>query len=291
MGQSEKVLGQYQEALGQSGKILGQYQEVLGQSGKVLGQNQEVLGQRGKVLVQYQEVLGQSGKVLGQYQEVLGHSRKVLGQYRKDFSVPKSLGTAPRSLGTVQKSLGTLLQSLGTVPKGLGTVPRSLGTLLKGKTFGMVSAVATEDNRGDDRGDLDATASHEATVENGTTTNQEKTPLLEVSDLMAKLEQIDKKLKCSEKDREVIKKEIRYNKNEYLDNYFNLASATEEKLQQMSDKVEATDKDREKNIKKDMQVMKQRYDTVNSKLGSLETRMDTMRRDQAESSCAIQAKT
>ena len=39
-----------------------------------------------------------------------------------------------------------------------------------------------------------------------------------------------------------------------------------------------------------MQEMKQRYDTVNSKLGSLETRMDTMSRDQAESSCAIQAK-
>ena len=58
----------------------------------------------------------------------------------------------------------------------------------------------------------------------------------------------------------------------------------------MSDKVEATDKDREKNIKKDMQEMKQRYDTVNSKLGNLETRMDTMSRDQAESSCAIQSK-
>ena len=39
-----------------------------------------------------------------------------------------------------------------------------------------------------------------------------------------------------------------------------------------------------------MQVMKQWYDTVNSKLGSLETRMDTMSRDQAESSSAIQAK-
>ena len=58
----------------------------------------------------------------------------------------------------------------------------------------------------------------------------------------------------------------------------------------MSDKVEATDKDREENINKDMQAMKQRYDAVNSKLGSLETRMDTMSRDQAESSCAIQAK-
>ena len=48
----------------------------------------------------------------------------------------------------------------------------------------------------------------------------------------------------------MIKKEIRCNKHEYLDNYFNLAKATEEKLQQMSDKVEAT----EKNINKDLQV-------------------------------------
>ena len=39
-----------------------------------------------------------------------------------------------------------------------------------------------------------------------------------------------------------------------------------------------------------MQELKQRYDTVNSKLGSLETKIDTMSRDQAESSCAIQSK-
>ena len=107
---------------------------------------------------------------------------------------------------------------------------------------------------------------------------------------MAKLEQIDKQLKCSEEDRQSPKKEIRYNKHESLDHCFNLAKATEERLQQMSDKVEATDKEREKNIKKDKQEMKQRYDTVNSKLGSLEARRDTMSRDQAESSCAIQAK-
>ena len=69
---------------------------------------------------------------------------------------------------------------------------------------------------------------------------------------MAKLVRIDKKLKHSEEDREVIQKELRYNKHEYLDNYFNLAKATEEKLQQMSDKVETSDKDREKNMKKDM---------------------------------------
>ena len=62
-------------------------------------------------------------------------------------------------------------------------------TTEKGKTFGTVSAVATEDNRDDDHVNLLATA------------NQEKTPLLELSDLMAKLEQIDKQLKCSEEDR------------------------------------------------------------------------------------------
>ena len=109
---------------------------------------------------------------------------------------------------------------------------------------------------------------------------------------MAKLDQIDKKLKHSKEDRDVIRKEIRNNKHEYLESYFKLAKATEEKLQQMSDKVDTTDGERDKNIKKDMQEMKnkQRYDAVNSQLGSLETRMDTMSREQAERSCAIQAK-
>ena len=88
----------------------------------------------------------------------------------------------------------------------------------------------------------------------------------------------------------MIRKELRYNKHEYLDSYFNLAKATEERLQQMSDKIDTTNGARDKNIKKDMQEMKQRYDAVNSQLGSLETRMDTMSRDQAESSCAVQAK-
>ena len=62
----------------------------------------------------------------------------------------------------------------------------------------------------------------------------------------------------------------------------------------MSDKVEATykerEREREKKIKKDMQEMKQQYETVNSKLGSLETKIDTMSRNQAENSCAIQSK-
>ena len=150
----------------------------------------------------------------------------------------------------------------------------------KGKTFGTVSTITTEANQ-EEQG---------AAARTRATADQETTTPLELGDFMAKLDHIDKKLKHSEEDREVIKKELRYKKHEYLDNYFNLARAREEKLQQMSDKVEATDGERDKNIKKDMQEIKQRYDAVNSQLGSLETRMDTMRRDQAESSCAIQAK-
>ena len=154
----------------------------------------------------------------------------------------------------------------------------------KGKTFRTVSTKTAETNQDEDQVKQGAAANNRATADHETTTS------LELGDLMAKLDQIDKRLKHSEEDREVIKKELRYNKHEYLDNYFNLAKATEEKLQQMSDKVDATDGERGKNIKKDMQEMKQRYDAVNSQLGSLETRMDTMSRDQAESSCAIQAK-
>ena len=58
----------------------------------------------------------------------------------------------------------------------------------------------------------------------------------------------------------------------------------------MSDKVEATDKEQEKHIKKDMEETKKRYDTVNGKLWNLETRMDTRSKDQIESSCAIHSK-
>ena len=58
----------------------------------------------------------------------------------------------------------------------------------------------------------------------------------------------------------------------------------------MTDKVEATDKEREKHIKMDLQEMKQQYDTLNEKLWNLETRMDTMSKDQSENSCAMQCK-
>ena len=129
----------------------------------------------------------------------------------------------------------------------------------------------------------------EATAEDRPTTDHEEATI-ELGDLMAKLNQIDKKLKHSEEDREVIRKELRYNKHEYLDSYFNLAKATDERLKEMSDKVETTNEERDKNIKKDMQQLKNRYDDVNSQLGSLEKRMDTMSKNQAESSCAIQTK-
>ena len=153
----------------------------------------------------------------------------------------------------------------------------------KGKTFGTVSTKTTDTDQNEDQNRPGKAANNRATTDHETLT-------LELGDLMAKLDQIDKKLKHSEEDRYVIRKELRNNKHEYLDSYFNLAKATEERLQQVSDKVDTTDEERDKNIKKDMQEMKQRYDAVNSQLGILETRMDMMSRDQAESSCAIQAK-
>ena len=114
----------------------------------------------------------------------------------------------------------------------------------KGKTFGTVSRKTTETNQDEEQVKQGAAANNRATADHETTTS------LELGDLMAKLDQIDKRLKHSEEDREAIKKEIRYNKHEYLDNYFNLAKATEKKLRQMSDKVDATDGERGKNIKK-----------------------------------------
>ena len=55
----------------------------------------------------------------------------------------------------------------------------------------------------------------------------------------------------------------------------------------MANKVETTDKEPEKNVKKDMEEVKKRYDTVNEKFWNLEPRMGTMSKDRAESSCAI----
>ena len=153
----------------------------------------------------------------------------------------------------------------------------------RARTFGTVSTKMTETGKNEEQAKAEATAEEKPTADHEETT-------IELGDLLTKLNQIDKRLKNSEEDREVIRKEIRYNKHEYLDSYFNLAKATEERLKEMSDKVKATNEEREKNIKTDMQHLKNRYDDVNSQLGSLERRMDTMSRSQAESSCAIQAK-
>ena len=100
----------------------------------------------------------------------------------------------------------------------------------------------------------------EATAENRTTAGYE-TATLELGDL-TKLNQIDKKLKYTEEDRDSIRKELKYNKHEYLDSYFNLARATEEKLQQMSDKVDATNGERDENIKKDKWLLRKKKNAI-----------------------------
>ena len=97
-------------------------------------------------------------------------------------------------------------------------------------------------------------------------------------------------MKCSEEDCLQLKREINHNQNENLDNYYCMVRATEDKLQQMSEKVVTTDNEREKPIKKDIEEMKKRYDTVNGKLSNLETRMDAIHKDEAETFCAIQSK-
>ena len=54
--------------------------------------------------------------------------------------------------------------------------------------------------------------------------------------------------------------------------------------------MDTTDKEREKYIKNDKEEMKKQFDTRNNHVWNLEKRIDTMSRDQAESSCAINLK-
>ena len=110
----------------------------------------------------------------------------------------------------------------------------------KSKTFGTVSTITTVARKEKEEVTQEATASRDKRAD-GT-----KTTSVELGDSMTKLNEIDKKLKCSEEDRQDLKKEIKYNKNENLDNYYVIARATEEKLQQMSDKAEATERERER---------------------------------------------
>ena len=58
----------------------------------------------------------------------------------------------------------------------------------------------------------------------------------------------------------------------------------------MAERVETSCREREKFIQSNLDVTKRRHETVNDKLWNLETKMDTMSIDQAESFCAVQSK-
>ena len=230
----QAVLGQCSLGTGSLGTVvLGQ--AVLGQA--VFGQavlGQAVLGQA----VLGQAVLGQCGLGTGSLGTV------VLGQWSWD----SGLGTVrswDSSPGTVKRSLGVHI-SLGYSHKvdgiltdrhcgghdrqyagnhkgrvsneknvihrevrhnGWNEIKRHNGGRNESRERQNVwksfhSTITTEANQGDDQVKHGATASHGATADRETTTP------LELGDLMANLDQIDKKLKCSEEDREKIKKEI-----------------------------------------------------------------------------------
>ena len=72
----------------------------------------------------------------------------------------------------------------------------------KGKTFGTVSTKTTVTNQDEDQVKQKAAANSRLTADHETTTS------LEMGDLMAKLDQIDKRVKHSEEDREVIRIKI-----------------------------------------------------------------------------------
>ena len=164
-------------------------------------------------------------------------------------------------------------------------------TTEKGKTFGTVSTITTEADQGK------VQTMEGAVVHQNGQAAELKLPIVKLKDLMSLFDHIDKKLKCSEEDRQESKKELRHNKKENLDDYFILARANEEKLQQMVEKVETTDKEREKHITKNMEEMKRVYENVETKLWnletklwSLETKMVTMSSEKAESSFATHSK-
>ena len=73
----------------------------------------------------------------------------------------------------------------------------------RGKTFGTVLTKTTDFDQSEDQVRPGAADNNRATADHEITS-------LELGNLMAKLDQIDKKLKHSEEDREVIKKELRY---------------------------------------------------------------------------------
>ena len=103
----------------------------------------------------------------------------------------------------------------------------------KGKTFGTFSAITTETGQWKEAETAGKPEKHLA---------ESRAPLVELGDLMLKLEQMDRKLRYSGEYRQEMRKELRHNKNENFDNYFILARATEERLQQMNERVETIDR-------------------------------------------------
>ena len=94
----------------------------------------------------------------------------------------------------------------------------------KSKTFGTVSAIATEAGQGEEQV-TERTAGHSERH-----LAESKTPLVELEDLMLKLEP-RKKTQVQRGGLSGNEEMVRHNKNENLDNYFNKARAAEEKLQ------------------------------------------------------------
>ena len=96
----------------------------------------------------------------------------------------------------------------------VGMKPRDILTELpkteKGKSFGTVSMKTTDTGQNEDQ-------IRPGTAANNRATSDHETMSLDLGDLMARLDQIDKRLKQSDEDRDVIKKELRYNKHEHLD--------------------------------------------------------------------------
>ena len=113
-------------------------------------------------------------------------------------------------------------------------------TTEKGKTFGTVSTITAKADQGKNQ-IVEGSVGHQIGQAAET-----KLSLVELGELKSKLVQKNKKLKCSEEDSQQLRKELRHNRNEYLDKYFILARTTEEKQQQMADKVKTMDNEREK---------------------------------------------
>ena len=78
----------------------------------------------------------------------------------------------------------------------------------KSKTFGTVSTITTETRKDKEE------ATHEATACQDKRADGFRTTSVELGDLVTKLNEIDKKFKCIEEDRQELKKEKKHNRNE-----------------------------------------------------------------------------